>query len=271
MYHFFPGKLILSIGSAGCNMTCRFCQNWQISQCSTENLRNESVYSSDLLNTALKEPRNIGIAFTYNEPIVGFEFMLETAELFKNSGKNTAMVSNGYIQEKPLLSLIPFIDAYNIDLKSFSNEFYKKQTGALLEPVKQTLVHLTKNHKHVEITNLVIPGLNDDECEFTEMINWIAGNLGQNIVLHLSRYHPMYKTDKPSTPLELLENFYNIASEKLDYVYIGNTNQMEHQSTQCPMCHKKVILRSGYFIENVGLDENGCCNFCGNPILTTFH
>ena len=174
LYHFYPGKNILSIGEVGCNLHCNFCQNHRISQCYATNFKNfHEITSEQIVTEATKTYQNIGIAFTYNEPFTFYEFMLEIAKLARLKGLKNVVVSNGYINKESLKMALPFIDAFNIDLKAFTNEFYQKQTKGKLEPVLQTLKSIAKSKSHLEITNLVIPGLNDDKDLFEKMIKWI--------------------------------------------------------------------------------------------------
>jgi len=267
LYHFFPGSTILSIGSLGCNLKCKCCQNWQISQSSADNFPYTKSYSpGEIVQIAKSRSNNIGVAFTYNEPTVWFEYMFETSKLINTGGMKNVMVSNGYINEAPLKELVKYIDAFNIDLKAFNEKFYKIQASARLEPVKQTLQVLVKHNKHLEITNLVIPTLNDDETEFEEMVNWIAKELGRDTVLHLSRYHPMYKLDLSPTRTQTLDDYYHIASKKLNHVYVGNITLKDYQDTKCPKCGKTVIRRSGYFTEANGIDAAGKCANCSEQI-----
>lgn len=268
LYHFYPGTVILSLGSLGCNMKCKCCQNWQISQTSVRDLSIRNSYMpQDMLRLAKSRSNNIGVAYTYNEPTVWYEFMLETAKLFRSAGLKNTIVSNGFINEEPLLELLKYIDAFNIDLKAFNDKFYKEVSSARLEPVKNTLKTISEHKKHLEITNLVIPGLNDDENEFKVMIEWIASELGVNTVLHLSRYHPMYQMNIESTSSYTLERLYKIAAGKLDYVFVGNINIKDYQDTKCSKCENTVISRSGYFVEKSGIDKAGKCVFCGNQII----
>ncbi len=268
LYHFYPGTLILSLGSFGCNMKCKCCQNWQISQTSVRNSSMRNSYTpQDMLRLARSRSNNIGIAYTYNEPTVWYEFMLETAELFKSAGLKNAVVSNGFINEEPLLELLKYIDAFNIDLKAFNEKFYKEVSSARLDPVKNTLKTISKHKKHLEITNLVIPGLNDNEDEFRSMVEWIADETGNSTVLHLSRYHPMYRMNIEATSSLTLERLYKIAAGRLDYVFVGNINIKDYQDTKCSKCKHTVIGRSGYFIEKSGIDKAGKCIYCGNPIV----
>lgn len=268
LYHFFPDSVILSIGGVGCNMKCKCCQNWQISQTSAQDFPYSKSYSPDeIVKAANSRANNIGVAYTYNEPTVWYEYMLETAKLVHEAGLKNVMVSNGYINEYPLLELIKYLDAFNIDLKAFNEYFYKTQSGARLEPVKNTLRLLVKNGKHVEITNLVIPTFNDNEKEFIEMVSWISAELGKSTVLHLSRYHPMYKLNVKATDHEVLERFYEIAKKKLNYVYVGNINIKECQDTMCAKCGKTVIKREGYSVERNGINRSGNCKYCGENIV----
>ena len=270
LYHFYPGSVILSLGSYGCNMKCKCCQNWQISQAGTEDLflRNSDM-PEDILNLAKSRSNNIGVAYTYNEPTVWYEFMIETAILIQSAGLKNVMVSNGFINEEPLLGLLKYIDGFNIDLKAFNDTFYKEVSSASLGPVKNTLKIISEHKRHLEITNLVIPALNDNEDEFKEMVEWISKELGVDTVLHLSRYHPMYKMDIEATSSDTLERLYNIATDKLNYVYVGNINIKDCQDTRCSKYDKTVIRRSGYFIERTGIDREGKCLYCGNHIAVS--
>ncbi|MFO7655969.1 MAG: AmmeMemoRadiSam system radical SAM enzyme [Bacteroidales bacterium] len=267
LYHFYPGSVILSIGSFGCNMKCSCCQNWQISQASPDGHSRHRRYNpEEIVKMAKSKDQNIGVAYTYNEPTVFYEFMLDTAKLVRKEGLKNVVVSNGFISEEPLHELIEYTDACNIDLKAFNDEFYKTQTGASLQPVLNTLKILAKHHKHLEITNLIIPTLNDDEKEFSDMISWICSELGNKTVLHLSRYHPVYKLGIEPTAPGVLERFYQIASEKLSYVYVGNIHLKDFQDTKCPVCGITLIKRTGYFVDAEGTDHTGKCKYCGETI-----
>jgi pyruvate formate lyase activating enzyme len=266
LYHFFPGKKILSLGSVGCNMRCNFCQNCEISQTSVKEFEWLKEYDiEDAVNEAAAIPGNIGIAYTYNEPVVFYEFMLDSAKEIHNKGLKNIMVSNGYIEEKPLQELIPLIDAFNIDLKAFTDSFYKKQTHSSLEPVLHALEIIRKSGKHLEITNLIIPTLNDDIKIFREMIIWIAKTLGDNTILHLSRYFPRYQSEIHSTTENTLIQFKEIAEEFLQYVYLGNVGA--EANTICPGCKNIVIERTGYQTRIIGLDKKGYCAGCGTQVV----
>ena len=206
LYHFHPGSKILSIGSLGCNLKCNFCQNWKISQVSSpDEFDNELIQVSVLIDKITKTPDNIGVAFTYNEPTVWFEYMYDIASEAHKNGAITVMVTNGYINPQPLAQLLEVIDAFNVDLKAFDDVFYREISGGSLQPVLDSLKQINQSKKHLEITNLVISGKNDQTYKFTEMVQWIAGELGETTVLHLSRYFPRYKQNAEQTPLSTLE------------------------------------------------------------------
>ena len=273
LYHFFPGKNILSIGEVGCNLRCSFCQNHRISQCFASDFSGFYNISSEKIDDdAQKTWNNIGIAYTYNEPFTFYEFLFDTANLAHSNKLKNVVVSNGYINEKPLLELLPFIDAFNIDLKAFSNTFYKQFTKGKLEPVLNTLKIIAKSKAHLEITNLVITDLNDDEKQFESMVKWIALELGEYIPLHLSRYFPQYKMNEPPTPIETLEQLYNIAKLYLKHVYLGNVSDTRRSSTICYHCGETLIERKRYHTIMKMVDESGRCKKCNtdNQIITTF-
>src|SRR5690606_21924473 len=180
--------------------------------------------TKQIVEKATQTDNNIGIAYTYNEPFTFYEFMFETAKFAHENELKNVVVSNGYINPEPLKKIIPVIDAFNIDLKAFSDEFYQKQTKGKLGPVLETLQIIAKSESHLEITHLVIPGLNDDETEFEKMVKWIAENLGNDVPLHISRYFPHYEMDLPSTSTLKLETLYKLAKLVLNHVYLGNVN-----------------------------------------------
>lgn len=266
LYHFHPGKNILSIGEVGCNMHCSFCQNHTISQCRATEFRGFlDISPEQLVKEALKTWHNVGIAYTYNEPFTFYEFMLDTAGLAKKEGLKNVVVSNGYINPEPLKNALPVLDAFNIDLKGFTDKFYRKYTKTKLEPVLETIKMVAAHQKHLEITNLVITGLNDDRTEFESMVKWIAINAGKETPLHLSRYFPQYKMDAPATSIEKLKELYSIAKKFLSHVYLGNVSDSQRSSTFCPGCGKLVTERNRY---NIELDSNfnGKCPNCGTKL-----
>lgn len=268
LYHFYPGSMIFSIGGFGCNLRCQFCQNYQISQSVPVNFDFREKYApEDLVKIAKEKKGNAGIAFTYNEPTVWFEFMMDIAELSKKAALKNVVVTNGFINPGPLAELLEVADAFNVDLKAFTEDFYRTQTMSKLAPVKESLKQIRRSGRHLEITNLVIPGLNDDRSTFEEMVKWISGELGKETVLHLSRYFPTYKSSAPPTSSEDLNELFELAREYLDYVYLGNVQTSNGQNTYCPSCGHKAIDRSRYDTWISGLDTEGNCKKCGFRIL----
>lgn len=268
LFHFYPGKKILSIGSIGCNLHCSFCQNYEISQF------NEQQYSfckelslEKIVEYAQKTDGNIGLAYTYNEPTVFFEYMAECAREIKKKNMLNVSVTNGYIQEKPLKESFEYIDAYSVDLKSFSNKFYKNITGGTLEPVKNNLKLIRESGKHLEIENLIIPELNEETKEFEEMVKWISGELGENTILHINRYYPAYLLKTAPSPESKFIELYKIAKKYLKYVYVGNVETDYGQDTFCGKCGNLIIKREGYNIKIEKGNENGKCSKCGEKIF----
>jgi pyruvate formate lyase activating enzyme len=269
LYHFFPGYNILSVGSYGCNMRCDFCQNYSISQSIPGKMPRELTPDA-LVQQALATENNIGLAFTYNEPVIWFEYMRDAAIAAKNEGLFTVMVSNGYVNHDPLKEIISFIDGFNIDLKAFNDRFYRELTGSELGPVKNTLKQIAQSGRHLEITTLIIPGQNDDELEMAAETEWIAAELGDEIPLHLSRYFPTFRRNDPSTSNDIITRLAEIASKSLKHVYIGNTLTETGQNTICPGCGTIVTKRSGYRTILQNLDTNGRCTVCGKSVYRFF-
>jgi pyruvate formate lyase activating enzyme len=222
LYHFYPGEVILSVGTYGCNLNCKFCQNHDISQDFDEDSLNSIVEVSpkEIINLCKQRGYKF-VAFTYNEPSVFYEYMLEIAMLCKSNDIKTVVVSNGQINPEPFEILVEYIDAFNIDLKSFNPDFYRKICGGEIEATKQTIESIVRHGKHLEVTFLLIKGLNDSEEEFKHMCNYISA-LDKNVVLHISRAFPRYKLDFEVTPKELINRFYKTAQTYLNYVYKGN-------------------------------------------------
>ncbi len=268
LYHFYPGSIIFSVGGYGCNLRCKFCQNYQISQDIPGNSNSSKTYSPhEIIAFASDKRANIGIAFTYNEPTVWFEYMQDIAEVSKRKGMKNVMVTNGFINPDPLDELIEVMDAFNVDLKAFTEDFYLTQTMSKLKPVKETLKQIRRRRKYLEITNLIISGKNDNRKDFVEMLKWINGELGKDTVLHLSRYFPTYKMSIPPTPPGLLSDLFETAKEHLDYVYIGNLPTNNSQNTYCPSCNQKAIDRNRHNTWISGLDNTGKCSKCGYKII----
>ena len=262
LYHFLPSEKTLSFGTAGCNLHCMYCQNYEISQCSPEKLPSTFMTPEEIVR-ACKEEKSRIISYTYTEPTVFYEYMLDTSKLAKKDEIKNVIVSNGFINQKPLKKLNA-IDAANIDFKG-SREFYKKVAGAFIEPVQETLISLKKRNCWLEITNLVVPTLNDSEKDIRWLVDWIYENLGENVPLHFSAFWPTYKMRNiPSTSIEALKNARKIAMKRLNYVYTGNFPDKDGSTTFCPKCKKALIRREGFnVIQNKIV--NGKCS-CGEKI-----
>lgn len=264
LYHFFPGSFILSLGTVGCNLRCGFCQNWSIAHGEPDTVRITPEQAVELARRQVAGGhRNVGIAYTYSEPLMWYEFVLDTARLATRAGLKNVLVTNGYINETPLRALLPYIDAMNIDVKGFTNEYYRKYCAGRLEPVLRT-VEIACRACHVELTNLLVTGQNDTAAEISRLVDWIA-SLDREIPLHFSRYFPHFETDLPPTPLATLKRAGDIARQKLSYVYLGNAPEFGAQDTCCPECGEKLISRTGYTTSVAGL-EGKTCRRCGREI-----
>jgi pyruvate formate lyase activating enzyme len=263
-YHFLPGSRAFSIATNGCNFFCDFCQNWQISQKreeESEGEKSEEIVSPEKVVELAKQSGCESISYTYTEPTIFYEYMLDIAKLTKKAGLKNSIVSNGYINEEPLRVLCKVIDAANIDLKGFGEDFYKQSWKATLAPVLKTLKILREEGVWLEITNLVIPGRNDSEEMIDKMGRWIAKELGRDVPLHLSAFHPDYKlTDVSSTPRAMLEKAQTIAKKHLDNVYLGNV--FGESNTLCAKCGE-IMIRRGMMHMNENNLKNGCCPKCG--------
>ena len=264
LYHFFPGSTAFSVGTLGCNLGCGHCQNWEISQGNLESFDFDTVTAEKIVDLALKNGCKI-ISYTYNEPTVFFEYMLDIAKLARKKGIKNTIVSNGFINQEPLKELLPWIDAANIDLKSFNPNFYKQICLAELEPVLETLKTIKKS-AWLEVTNLVIPGKNDNLKEIEEMVLWIKNNLGDT-VLHFSRFFPYYKMQDidPTNP-KTLYKARQLAERYLSHVYVGNVQDIDSNSTFCPKCKTQLVKRTGYTTEKPKI-ENGKCTKCAAEII----
>jgi len=264
--HFLPGTAVFSIATAGCNLGCIFCQNWQISQVKPEDADHYNLSPEEIV-TVIKKNKLPSIAYTYTEPTVFYEYMLATAKLAKKAGIKNVMHSCGYINPKPLKELLQYMDAANIDLKGFSEEYYQEMSFGRLEPVLTSLKTIKQEGVWLEITNLIIPGKNDDPKMIRDMCKWIKNELGTDVPLYFGAFHPNYKLKNvPPTPVKTLEMAHKIAKEEgLKYVYIGNVYGHFGEDTYCPKCGKTVIKREGYkIVENDLVD--GKCKFCGEEI-----
>jgi pyruvate formate lyase activating enzyme len=266
LLHFLPSSNAYSEAIAGCNFACLNCQNWNISQVGPDETKNYKLLPKDLVNEAKKNNCK-SIAYTYSEPIVSFEYVLESSKIARQSGIKNVLVSNGYINEKPLLELCKYLDAANIDLKAFSEDIYLKLTAGKLEPVLRTLKIMKQQGVWLEITNLVIPSWTDDFKMIRDMCKWLKSNGFADTPLHFSRFHPLYKlTQLPPTPVGTLENARKIAlDEGLDFVYVGNVPGTKSSNTICPSCKKTIVERKGFVIVNQSISD-GKCSFCGRKI-----
>ena len=258
LYHFYPGKTIFSTGPNGCNLKCLNCQNWEISQ---GRVPTRFVAPHDMVKLAGRNG-SIGIAYTYTEPLIWFEYLKDVGQIIRENNLKNVLVSNGYINAKPLQELLPIIDAANIDLKSMQSAFYKKICKGKLEPILDNIRTLHESGIELEITNLVITGLNDSDRDFEILTDFLA-SVSPRIPLHFSAYYPTYKMYNPPTSPDRLKRAYKIASRKIEFVYLGNVHIPDRSDTFCPRCKERLICRSGYRIEILGLEDGKCTN-CGH-------
>lgn len=270
LFHFYPGTSILSLGTAGCNLGCQFCQNSELSR-AHELLSEVRLEPSQVIELA-RQHRTPAIAFTYNEPTVWAEYVVDIARLAQQAGLKTVMVSNGYITAEARGEVYQYIDAANIDLKSFCEDFYARFTLSHLAPVLDTLRWLRRETSvWLEVTNLIIPGGNDALDETRQLAAWIRDELGADVPLHLSAFHPSYRMlDRPPTQPETLLRARDAALHVgLHYVYIGNVATQEGENTVCPSCQRRLICRNRYRVEQVEL-RDGHCRACGAAIAGRF-
>lgn len=260
LYHFYPGSYIFSLGTVGCNLKCGFCQNWEIAHGDPKTVR---LVPEQVVKLALEQQGNypnIGIAYTYSEPFMWYEFVYDTSQKARDVGLKNVLVTNGYINEAPLRNLLPYIDAMNVDVKAFKDKYYRETCNGRLEPVLRT-VEIAFQACHIELTTLLVPGLNDSPEEIEELVDWVAA-LDKDIPLHFSRYFPNYKFNLEPTPLSSLKKAEEIARKKLPYVYLGNVVEPDAGNTYCPECGQELIKRVGYNTRILGLGKNHCRN-CG--------
>lgn len=259
LFHFHPARRILSTGPNGCNFTCGFCQNSEISQHVSPTI---SISPEQLARIA-SEDGSIGVAYTYTEPFIWFEFIRDAGALIHERGLVNVLVTNGYVNEKPLMELLHVVDAMNVDVKSMRPEFYSHVCGGKLESVTRT-VEIAACSCHVEVTNLIIPGYNDTERDFDLLIDWMQA-VNPSTPLHFSRYFPRYRFTAPETPDETLFRAYNKAREKLRYVYMGNVPFPDVSDTFCPSCGNRIISRFHYSVKINGI-RDGVCSQCGAKV-----
>ncbi len=263
LFHFFPGAKIYSMATAGCNFRCLNCQNWQISQSPPEELDHYDLMPGEVVEQAIHHDTKM-IAFTYTEPTVFYEYMFDTAKVAHEKGLKTVIVSNGYVNEQPLLDLCPYLDAANIDLKCFDDKIYQKLDGGRLQPVLDTLKTLKEKGVWLEITNLLVPTYTDNPELIQAMCDWLVANNFADTPLHFSRFFPTYKLEHlPPTSESILIQAKEIAVKAgLKYVYIGNTPSLHGENTYCPNCKRMVVERIGYSVTKNYI-QDGKCGFCG--------
>lgn len=265
-YHVMPGCQVLSISTVGCNLGCKFCEVWDMALVHPEEVHAYDMPPEEVVAHAQASGVR-AISYAFGEPVTFYEYMADVAELAKEAGMLNLIHSAGYIQKKPLLELCKKLDAANIDLKSYDPNFYQEVVGGTLEPVLETLKILQEAGVHIEITNLVIPTLNDDITKISEMCSWIANELGRDIPLHFSRFYPLYKLSAlPRTAVSKLEQARAAALDAgLKYVYIAKVVGHDGENTFCPTCGEMIIKRLGFVIDEMHL-ENGRCKYCDTPI-----
>lgn len=270
LYHFLPGTYALSIGTLGCNFHCLHCQNYDISQAKADEFIGKEVQPKELIQTAIKNNCK-SISYTYNEPTIFYEYVLETAKLARKKGIKNTMVTNGYINKEPLQKLYPLIDAANIDLKSLDEDFYRKICFTRLKPVLEAIKEIKKIGTWIELTNLIIPGHNDSTEKIEKLVKWIKENLGIKIPLHFSAFYPTHKMlDAERTSPETLLKAKEIAKKHgLKYIYLGNTSLPDSGNTYCPKCNKLLIER-GWFQVYKNNIKNNSCPFCNEKIDGVF-
>jgi pyruvate formate lyase activating enzyme len=263
--HFLPGTPVLSFGTAGCNLACKFCQNWDMSKSREMDILADQASPEKIARVA-KELGCRSVAYTYNDPVIFMEYAIDVAKACREYDIKSVAVTAGYINEEPRKEFFQYMDAANVDLKAFNEEFYWKITGGHLQPVLDTLTYLKhETDVWVELTTLLIPGKNDSDDELNEMTRWVVGSLGADVPMHFSAFHPSWKMmDIPPTPVETLVRARQIALDNgVNYAYTGNVHDVEGESTYCHSCHTRLIGRDWYVLSDWNLDEKGCCKKCG--------
>jgi pyruvate formate lyase activating enzyme len=265
-YHFLPSATAFSIATAGCSLRCLYCQNWSISQATPEETENVDLPPDAVVRSAQGSSAPV-IAYTYSEPTVFYEYMLECARQGRKAGLLSAVISAGFIEQEPLRELCRAVDAIKIDLKGYDAEFYRKVCGAELEPVLHAIETVNELGVHLEIVNLVVPGLNDNLDQLRGLARWLAKELNPDVPLHFSRFQPQYKlTNLPPTPVETLDQARQIAMEEgVRFVYVGNVPGHEANNTYCPVCGRAIIVREGFTVTEYHLN-GGNCAYCGAAI-----
>lgn len=258
-FHFHPGTMALSLATAGCNVNCKFCQNWEISQARPEDTPNMGLSPQDIIGQAI-DKQIPTIAYTYSEPTVWYEYMYDIAKLAREKSLNSVVISNGFIEKQPLADLLPHISAYKIDLKSIREDYYRDVVRGELKPVLERLVQVRASGVLLEIVNLVVPTLNDREDDFRQLARWVKSNLGADVPVHYSQFYPKYLLKNlPPTPQATLEMAHDVSrTEGLEYVYLGNLPGHPAESTYCPQCGELLIKRLGLSVLQNNLHGNEC-------------
>lgn len=270
--HFYPGSSVLSFGTAGCNLACKFCQNWDISK-SRKMDSLMTLAGPEQIASLAAEKKCTSVAFTYNDPVIFHEYAIDVAQACREKGIKTVAVTAGYICEEPREAFFAAMDAVNVDLKAFTENFYWKLTGSHLQPVLDTLMFLSEQeHIWYEITTLVIPGHNDSDAEITDLSEWVLANLGPNVPLHFTAFHPDYKMrDVPKTPIDTLTGARSIAKASgINHVYTGNVHDRASGSTYCANCGAELIGRDWFALKHWALTADGCCKVCGERCAGRF-
>ncbi|MBN2567063.1 AmmeMemoRadiSam system radical SAM enzyme [Candidatus Woesearchaeota archaeon] len=265
LFHFLPGARTLSIGTVGCNLGCLYCQNAGIARAKPGEVQDYEAHPETVVELARQKGCE-AIAYTYNEPTVFYEYVLDCARLARNAGLKNIIVTNGFINPAPLAKLLPLIDAANVDLKGFDPAFYRKVCAGELKPVLATIEAVARSDTWLEVTNLLIPGKNDSPEQLRQLVDWLADRAGRDVPLHLSRFFPHYRMAAvPPTPKGTLLEARRIAQERLDHVYLGNIALAGGEDTVCPSCGETLIVRSGFGVIKNGL-QDGACPRCGTRI-----
>jgi len=266
LFHFLPKTMALSIATAGCNVNCKFCQNWEISQVRPEQITHIDLPPESVVKTAQKN-NCPSIAYTYSEPMIFFEYMYDTSLEARKKGIKNVVITGAHVNPEPFKDLLEVVDGVKIDLKAFNQAFYTNYVRGELQPVLDAIIAASQSQVWLEIVYLVIPTLNDKTSEIREMCRWIMKEIGPEVPLHFSRFYPSYlMKNLPPTPISTLEKLRNTALEEgLHYVYIGNIPAHEAENTYCPNCGKIIVKRMGYLIEQINI-EKGRCVFCGHKI-----
>ena len=265
--HFYPGSLAFSISSFGCSFRCPWCQNWHLSMAKPGEVATTYVEPERVVEMAKKEGC-VSIAYTYNEPIISLDYVYDTARIARREGVKNVLVTNGYISMEALEEVVPYIDAVNVDWKAFNEKTYRRYCKGQLQPVLNATEEMKRRDVHVEVTNLIIPGVNDDPEEIRSLARYLVDHLGPDTPLHITRFFPYYKFSLRSpTPVETLVRAREMAMEEgVKFVYVGNVPGEDYDSTFCPSCGKVVIKRFGYDIIEWNLTEDMRCKFCGEKI-----